>query len=62
MNNTEIKCLEYVMAYGMHVTCRCILDPHDSSIPHVCSCQGSWFGEKGNVDKVVKFPELIVNE
>lgn len=56
---SDKKCLEYVLSHGMYVTCRCILDPHDKDVPHVCRCKGSWFGEKGNIDKVVEFPELI---
>lgn len=55
----EAKCMEYVLAMGMYVTCRCMLAPHGDDVAHECSCNGSWFGKDGQITKVITYPEIL---
>lgn len=56
-----MTCNGYVMSLlSNRITCTCELEAHDPAVPHLCSCGGSWFGEEGEITKVISYPQRIV--
>ena len=52
--------LEVLCGATFSLGCRCALQPHPDTFPHVCTCRGSWrITEGGEVD-IVAWPSLVI--